>query len=407
MTVETAPAIPAHVPADRVIDFDIMNDPALRYDVFKRIKEIRDGAPTVCYTPRNGGHWMVFGREEIQRVLSEAPTFSSKALGGRRDADGEPIQTGPVFIPLSLDPPEHAPWRHLLLKYFGPAQVRGLEPFVRDWAERLIGKLDGRTSCDFLKDVAEPMPISVFMEQMGLPLERFDEFRALVMAALTPPAEGEDPTASMANHMRIMGVLADLIEARKLNPMDDLVSKLLADNIQGRPIAHEEMMSLCFLLFLAGLDTVTNAMAYGMRHLAADAELQEQLRNDRSKIPDAVEKFLRLYTFVNTSRLVTKDVELGGVKIRAGEFVWCMLWGGSNDPHSETEGGRHMAFGGGNHLCLGMHLARLELRIMYETWFDHIGAFSLAPDNKPAMRGGSVMNITRLLLNMEPRKIAA
>ena len=186
LVVESARPVPAGVPPERVIDFDITQDPALKRDVFERLRAVRDRSPKVAYTTANGGHWLVFGREELQRVLSEAETFSSSNMGGAN---------GSGLIPISLDPPAHAPWRHLLLKHFGPAQVKTLEPFVRSWAERLIGKLEGATSCDFLKAVGEPMPVSVFMVMMGLPLERFDEFRRLVMLMLTPPEAGDDRAA--------------------------------------------------------------------------------------------------------------------------------------------------------------------------------------------------------------------
>jgi cytochrome P450 len=391
-------AVPSHVPADRVIDFDLSQDQALKFDPFKRLQEVRDGSPRVCFTTGNGGHWLAFGRDEIQQVLSDGDAFSSAHLGGG---------TGPGFIPLSVDPPEHGPWRLLLLKYLGPAQMRALEPFIRDWAERFISRLDGAASCDFLKAVAEPIPVSVFMVVMGLPLERFDEFRGLVLTALTPPEEGEDMTERMGVHGKIFAIINELIEDRRREPKDDLVSKLVVEQIHGRPLAHEELMSICFLLFLAGLDTVTNAMSYGIRHLAQNPELQEELRRDHSKIPAAIERMMRLYTFVNTSRVAKKDVELDGVTIKAGEVVWVALWGGSNEPGGETEGVRHMGFGGGHHMCLGVHLARLEMRIMYEVWFDHIGRFSLAPDPGPNMRGGSVMNIRRLLINLEPLRVAA
>ena len=396
--IVTQADVPSNVPADRVIDFDLSRDPALKFDPFKRIAEVRDHSPTVCYTTGNGGHWIAFGRDDIQLVLSDAEHFSSTHLGGGQ---------GPGFIPLSLDPPEHGPWRLLLLKYVGPAQIRALEPFVRGWAERLITKLEGQTSCDFLKAVAEPMPVSVFMVMMGLPLERFDEFRGLVLHALTPAEPGEDMTERMGIHGKIMGILNELVESRRREPKDDLVSKLVTEEIAGRPVTHEELMSIGFLLFLAGLDTVTNAMTYGMRHLAMNPELQDELRRDRSKIPAVIERMLRLYTFVNTNRLVKKDVVLDGTTLNAGELIWLPLWGGSNEPGGETEGVRHMAFGSGPHQCLGVHLARLELRVMYETWFDHIGRVSLAADPGPNMRGGSVMNITRLLLNLEPLRAAA
>ncbi|HLK24170.1 MAG TPA: cytochrome P450 [Caulobacteraceae bacterium] len=384
---------PTHVPPDRVIDFDIARDPGLKTDIFERLRAVRDASPRVAYSTANGGEWLVFGREELQRVVADPETFSTSYLAGGRKA----------FIPLSLDPPEHAPWRHLLLKHFGPAQVKSLEPFVRGWAERLIRPLETKSACDFFEAVAEPMPVSVFMVLMGLPLERFEEFRRLVMTVLTPREPGDAAARRSEASAEIARALGELIAVRRQAPKDDLVSRLLCEEIEGRPITQAELMSISFLLFIAGLDTVTNAMAFGIRHLARDLELQEDIRQDRALIPATVEKLLRLYTFVNTSRLVMKDTELDGVRIRKGEMVSCVLWGGSNDPGGEAEGPRHMAFGGGHHICLGMYLARLELRVMYETWFDRIGRFTLAPDPAPAMRGGPVMNITRLLLNLEPR----
>jgi cytochrome P450 len=389
--------MPAHVPAERIFDFDVFNDPALSHDLHLRIAEVRGQAPNVCYTPRNGGHWLVFGREELQRVLSGDTAFSSRQLSL------QPSSAGQKMIPLSLDPPEHAPYRHLLLKYLGPKEARQLEPFIRGWAERLIQKLDGRTSCEFIKDVAEPMPISVFMELMGLPLERFDEFRGLASGALNP---NTDPAKRPELHMRIIGVITEIIQARTAEPRDDLVSHLLAETLDGRPLTLEEMFSICFLLFLAGLDTVTNAMGYGMRHLAADPALQAKLRANPAAIPATVEELLRRYTFVNTVRVATRDVELDGVTIKEGEALSCVLWGGSNDKGVEGDV-RQMAFGSGPHTCLGMHLARTELRIMYETWFAHVGVFTLPENDDAVMHGGSVMGIERLPLLLQPRKLAA
>src|ERR1700743_576943 len=119
--------IPSHVPADRVIDFDIASDEALKTDAFKRLAQVRDAAPTIAYTPRNGGHWLLFSRSTIDQVMQDGVTFSSAHLSAAA-GDG-----GPGMIPLGIDPPDHAPWRHLLLKHFGPAQVKALEPFARSW----------------------------------------------------------------------------------------------------------------------------------------------------------------------------------------------------------------------------------------------------------------------------------
>src|SRR5579871_891871 len=253
--------IPAHIPRDRVVDFDIVNDTALTFDPFKRLAEVKARAPSVCYSPFSGGQWLVFGRDEIQRVLTETDSFTSAHLGVPRGPD-------PGMLPLGLDPPAHAPWRHMLLKHLGPAAVAQWEPFVRDRAIAVIGALEGATACEFVRTVAVPMPVSIFMKIMGLPPELFDEYRALGLKALRPPEE--DPMGRLDVQRRIVAILSGLIAERRRKPEDDLISKLLGERIEGRALSPRELLSVSFSIFLGGGDFVTTAMTYGIRHLAID-----------------------------------------------------------------------------------------------------------------------------------------
>lgn len=388
------PVIPDHVPPDRVTDFDMYNDPAFPQDPHAVIRAARDRLPPLVYA-RHGGHWIAFGRAAIEQILSDDAFSANKdslRLSGFKGAT--------PFIPAELDPPEHTGFRALILRHLGPKQVREMEPFVRRWAERLIGPLAAREECDFSTEVAQPMPVSIFMETMGLPLERYAEFRAMAVRVMSPDS---DTAEQQDLDRRIQAILAELIEARRIEPRNDLISKLLNEQVDGRPLTAAEMRSVCHMLFVAGLDTVANAMGFGMRHLAANRELQMRIRANPSIIPDVVEDLLRRYTFITTIRFAKREVEIDGVRLKPGDGVRVILWAASNDPEL-AEAPRQYGFGYGPHICLGMYLARLEMRVMYETWFSMIGDFERGPDPKTQfMHGGHTIGITSVPLLLWPR----
>jgi cytochrome P450 len=403
------PDIPPHVRPGDVVDYDIFGDSRFRATgdlhegLFKLAEEEGRG---IHWTPHNGGHWFINDHDLLFQAARDPELFSNN-----KEAAGEgtmvmipPMMGGgePRFGPQSMNPPRHGVYRMPLMKAFAPNEIKRMEAGIRTLAADLITALAPLGRGEFLTAVAEPLPITVFMKMMGMPLSRLAEFRGWMSNMVSD--EDAKRAYAFANVDRAMG---ELIEARQAKREDDLISRLLDSDIEGHPPTMEDMQAYCLLLFTAGLDTLVNAFTFGMYHLACHPELQDRIRDDRGLIPALIEEVLRRYAVVMLPRVVGRDAEFAGVQLKKGERVLLMLPAGNLDPEEfpdpmrfdiDRENKVHMTFNSGPHRCVGSHLARLEMRVFYEEWFARMPNVHVDPEELPTYRPGLNLTICKLPL---------
>ena len=328
----------------------------------------------------------VVRRSAVEYALQHPEEFSSAM---------EAVDLGQSvpLLPLQVDPPDHRKYRRLLDPIFAPRQMNALEPDIaRLVNERIDGFID-RGRCEFADELAVPLPSSVFLRLVGLPLSQLDLFLSMKDGILRPSGTDlEEVQASQKVAARqIEEYFAEAVRERQkgLGKQDDLLSLFLSAEVEGQRLTVDEIVGICFLFILAGLDTVTDSLECFFAYLAQHPEQRARIVEDPSLIPSTVEELLRWESPVTTvSRTTTADLELGGCPISKGSTVGIIIGAANIDEEAlpdaftvdlERNPNKHLAFGGGIHRCLGSHLARLELRIALREWHLRIPDYSLAP----------------------------
>lgn len=393
-----AAPVPSHIPEHLVFDFDIYGDARIGPDVQGTYAAALADAPNIFWTRLNGGHWIAKSFDAISQIVLDPEHFSVREMQIPR------VENPPFFIPLSLDPPENLPYRKAMMPMFGPTAIKALEPRVREWAIALVDAVAAKGACDFQADVAKLFPVSVFMELMGMDLSRLRDFRALAEAFFS----AQNDEAEMGRlSAAILGEMKALIEAKKVAPDDKLMSHFIQVDIGGRTMSDEEILAMSFVLFLGGMDTVTNVTGFAFQQLAQMPDVQARLAADPSLIPAFTDEAVRLYGVVNTPRLVVQDQQIGEAQFCAGEMVLNILCLGSRDPVKfeapnifdlDRKKTAHLTFSSGPHLCVGHVLGRAELRILTEEWVRRIPAFRATAGAKHGFRIGTVMALETLPL---------
>lgn len=395
-------AIPGHVPPHMVFDFDIYADPRIGEDVQGSYAATLADAPEIFWTPANGGHWIAKGFDAITRVVTDPEHFSVREMQIPR------VENPPFFIPLSLDPPDNLPYRRAMAPMFGPVAIKALEPGIRDWAVRIVDAVADRGACDFQADVAKIFPVTVFMELMGMDVSRLTEFRHLAEGFF----EAQNDAAEMGRLSGlILATLRALIEEKRAHPDDKLMTHFIQVDIGGRTMNADEILAMSFVLFLGGMDTVTNVTGFAYQQLARMPDVQARLAADPALIPAFADEAIRLYGVVNSPRLVVKDVTIGDAVFRPGEMVLNVLPVGSRDPAKfdqpnafdlDRKRASHLTFSSGPHLCIGHVLGRTEIRILTEEWIKRVPAFRATADIRHTFRTGTVMALETLPLEWTP-----
>ena len=392
------PAAPAQVPEHLIFDFDIYDDPRIDEDVQGTYAAALADAPDIFWTRLNGGHWIVKTFDRIAQIVTDPEYFSAREMQIPR------VDTPPFFIPLSLDPPENLPFRRAMAPMFGPVAIKALEPRMRELAAQMVAAVADKGRCDFQADVSKLFPVTVFMELMGMDLVRLQDFRHL--------AEGFFKINNDAEELGrlsglILGELKALIDEKRARPDDKLMSHFVSVDIGGRTMSEEEILAMSFVLFLGGMDTVTNVTGFAYQQLAQMPDVQARLAADSTLIGAFADEAIRLFGVVNTPRLVVKAKDIGEAKFRPGEMVLCILCVGSRDPAKfdrpnsfdlDRKRAAHLTFSTGPHLCIGHVLGRAELRILTEEWVKRIPAFAATPGERHAFRMGTVMALENLPL---------
>ena len=326
-------------------------------------------------------------RVDIDHAFKHPEIFSS-------NADAVDLSNIRPLIPLQIDPPDHKKYRRILDPIFAPRQMALLEEPVTRLVNDLIDRFIEDGEIDFAAQFSIPFPSQVFLTLLGLPLDELPRFLEMKDGIIRPDhvtgcprnsTEAKSLQVSIATS--IYDYFDEILDIREQKREDDILSTFLDAEVDGHKLTREDILDICFLFLIAGLDTVTSSLDCMFSYLAQNPDQRQRIVDDPSIIPAAVEEMLRWETPVTgVVRIAVEDTEVAGCPIEKGQMVMALLGSANTDesefPDAETvdfdrEVNRHLTFGGGVHRCLGSHLARQELRIALREWHRRIPDYSV------------------------------
>lgn len=385
--------VPQHVPKELVRETGLSVGAeflAAPHDFMARMHQV---LPPVYYdVSPMGNAWHVLRYEDVLFVLRHPEIFSNEgATPFPRDPDDYFY-----FIPIEIDPPDHRKYRNIVDAIFSPKGVLRLENLIRQRAIDLIEEVKGEGECDFAQGFGRTLPVSVFLDIMGLPQDMRDTFVTWAVDLLHSHDRG-----IMADTMKhITAYLRQVIEEKKVTPDDGVISCIAHAAPDGKPLSDKEVFGFVVFLFIGGLDTVFATLNNIWVWLAQNPDRRHEIIERPDDINNVVEELLRRWSVVYSGRMVAQDVEIGGVQMKQGDRVTCILPAANFDPsvfpnpkYVDFDRPRrpNLAFTLGAHSCMGAHLARLEIKISLQEWLRRIPDFSLKPGSTITYPPGGVI----------------
>ncbi|GAB3503250.1 cytochrome P450 family protein [Amycolatopsis cihanbeyliensis] len=371
------------------LDLEYIQDPHTVTELLRAEGPVRQAV-----LPRGLPVWLVTSYADGKALLADPRLGKDSRVANELFAERAAVDQSPVLFPLSLathmlnsDPPDHTRLRKLVNRAFTSRTVARMRPRIEQITKELLDAMAGRETVDLLEAFAFPLPITVICELLGVPDDERDDFRRwsnIILSAL-PTDELADASSAMTAY------LSTLVEDKRATPDEDLLSALVHASDDGDRLSPKELISMAFLLLVAGHETTVNLIGNGVLALLRNQDQLAVLRADPGLLPNAIEEFLRYDGPVNlaTLRFTTEPVRVGEVEIPAEEFVMISLLAANRDGERfpdptrldvTRQPGGHLAFGHGIHYCVGAPLARLEGEVAIGGLLERFPAVRLAAE---------------------------
>jgi cytochrome P450 len=344
----------------------------------------------VAWSEKHGGYWVISGYEEVREAARDSKTFSSRhdLPNGCSAFQGVNIPSvDGRYLPIELDPPEQLDWRRLLAPRFSPAMADKLRPMMEQFCTWSLDRHIEGGEIDLVEGYTSAVPAMVTLHLLGLPLAHWHTY--VEMTHKINYTAGDDRLRVFGQFDAMLREVVAEARLRRSEPKDDLLTTLVQMKIKGEPLSDADIASACGTIIAGGIDTTSAVVAGTLKHLAENPKLRQRLIETPADLPQAIEEFLRYISPVTgLGRTASRDVELGGQSIRAGDRVHIM-WHGANmdnrtfaDPTRvdiDRDTSSHVTFGYGAHRCLGSSIARADMPIMLRHVLTRIPDYELIP----------------------------